>query len=432
MARIKLVYVGGGSTRAPGTVASIVKQGDAFAGSEVVLVDLDRDHLEIVRTLTERMAKAAGVDIRVSTTTDRLEALPDADAVLSSFRPGGFQARRLDERIPLENGAIGQETQGAGGFFMALRTIHVTRAIAEEMERLCPSAVLFNYTNPVNIVAEAVSHYSGVPVVSLCDGPLNYPRGMARNAGLDPDRVEAVMAGLNHGSWTLRQTYDGADLMPLLAEAHERELRKPTLPGPARRMLGLAVAMGSIPASYFGYYYFRDEVLAEQRSKPTTRAEDILAEAPDYWAHYREQAESHDPMLDPEKSRGGVLELELAIDVMDSYFNDRGETWPVNVRNEGSVEDFPADRVVETVGRVDRAGVHPLPLGRLPRGTSALLQMLSEYQSLAAEAAWCGTRREAVRALAANPLVLDYALAERLYDQMAAAHRAYLPERLLQ
>jgi 6-phospho-beta-glucosidase len=71
MARIKLAYIGGGSTRAPGTVASVVKQGKAFAGSEVVLVDLDPEHLEIVRSLAERMARAAGVDIRVTATTDR-------------------------------------------------------------------------------------------------------------------------------------------------------------------------------------------------------------------------------------------------------------------------------------------------------------------------------------------------------------------------
>jgi 6-phospho-beta-glucosidase len=431
MARIKLAYVGGGSTRAPGTVASIVKQGEAFAGSEIVLVDLNQEHLAIVRSLAERMASAAGVEITVTATTDLRKALPDCDAVLSSFRPGGFEARRLDERIPLEHGVIGQETQGPGGFFMAMRTIHVTRTIAEEMERLCPRAVLFNYTNPVNIVAEGVSHYSGVRVVSLCDGPLNYPQEMTRNAGLDPSRVEAVMAGLNHGSWTVRQSYDGDDLMPLLEEAFERDQRKPVLRPVARAMLGLAVTMRSIPASYFRYYYFHREVLDELRSKPTTRAEDILAEAPDYWAHYREQAASDNPILDPAKSRGGVLELELAIDVMDSWFNDRGETWPVNVPNDGSIDDFPADRVVETVGRVDRSRITPLRLGPLPRGTSALLQMLSEYQSLAAEAAWCGTRREAVRALAANPLVLDYPLAERIYDEMAAAHRQYLPERLL-
>jgi 6-phospho-beta-glucosidase len=431
VARIKLVYIGGGSTRAPGTVASIVQHGKAFEGSEVVLVDLNEDHLEVVRTIAEKMAKAAGVDISVTATTDREAALRDADAVLSSFRPGGFEARRLDERIPLSHGVIGQETQGPGGFFMALRTIHITREIVEQLERLAPRAVLFNYTNPVNIVAEAVSHYSGIRVVSLCDGPLGYPRHMARDTGLDPDKVESVMAGLNHLSWTVRHEYDGRDLMELLDQAYERERRNPTLSRMALRMLGLAVTMRSVPSSYFRYYYFRDEMLDELRSRPTTRAEDIIRESPDYWAHYREQAASDNPTLDPERSRGGVLELELAVRVIDSWFNDRGETWPVNVRNDGSISDLPDDRVVETVGRVDRAGVHPLAVGHLPRPALGLLEMLSEYQSLAAEAAWCGTRRDGLRALAANPLVLDFSLAERLYDEMSAAHREFLPERLL-
>ncbi len=57
--------------------------------------------------------------------------------------------------------------------------------------------------------------------------------------------------------------------------------------------------------------------------------------------------------------------------------------------------------------------------------------MLAEYQRLAAAAAWHGTRADGVRALTANPLVGQIDLAERLYDEMAAAHRAYLPERLL-
>ena len=431
MARIKLAYIGGGSTRAPGTVASIVEHGEAFAGSEIVLVDLDPDHLEVVRSLAERMAAAAGVDLRISATTDRLAALPDCDAVLSSFRPGGFEARRLDERIPLRHGVIGQETQGPGGFFMALRTIAVTRGLAEEMERLCPSAVLFNYTNPVNIVAEGVAHHSPIAVVSLCDGPLGFASHMVGDAGLDPERLTSVMAGLNHNSWTVTHDYDGADVMPLLDEAYERETRQPSLPEMARRMLGLAVAMRSIPAAYFRYYYFRDEMLEQLRSRPMSRAEEILAEVPDYWRHYREQAQAERPELDPRRSRGGVQELELAIDVIDAHFNDRGEVWPVNVTNAGSIAELPDDRVVETVATVDRSGFQPLPVGPLPRGALGLLEMLSEYQAQAAEAAWCGSRRDALLALAGNPLVLSYSLAERLYDEMAAAHRDHLPQRLL-
>src|SRR6187397_3566151 len=190
MARIKLVYLGGGSTRAAGTMASFMANGADFDGSEVVLVDLDEERLGLIRTLAEKMARARGLDIAVTATTDRRAALEDCDAVLSSFRPGGFAARVHDERIPLEHGVIGQETQGAGGFFMALRAIAVLKDVCAEMEELCPNAWIFNYTNPVNIVAEAVTHHSPVKIVSLCEGPVYFVDKLVRIAELDRERVK--------------------------------------------------------------------------------------------------------------------------------------------------------------------------------------------------------------------------------------------------
>lgn len=314
---------------------------------------------------------------------------------------------------------------------MALRSIHVMKDIVCDMEAVCPSARLFNYTNPVNIVAEAVTHHTDIPTVSLCEGPLYFPRMLARAADLDPDRVDAVMMGLNHGSWTVRHLYDGADMIPLVREAWERKQDDPRAERHDRRLLQLAAVMGSLPADYFQYYYFTDEILTELRAKPTTRAQDIMARVPDFWKHYSEQAQSDVPCLDPARSRGGLNELELAVDVMDAVFNDRKEVWPVNVRNCGSIRDFPDDLVVEVPGYVDRNGVTPLAQGNLPRQVAGLVKMLGEYQALTAGAAWDGTRLDAVRALAANPLVLSLSKAEAIYDEMSAALHDFLPDRLL-
>ena len=431
MARIKLVYIGGGSTRAPGTMASFIHQCDNFQGSEVVLVDLDQERLDLVKQLADKMARRAGMDLTVTATTDRRAALADCTAVLTSFRPGGFEARRVDERIPLKHGVIGQETQGPGGFFMALRSIHVMQHIVREMEQVCPGAILFNYTNPINIVSEAVTHHTDIPTISLCEGPIIFPRGIARAADLDPDRVDAIMIGLNHGSWTIRHLYDGEDMIPLLHAAYERKRHNPAANRHQLRMLRLATLMESIPADYFQYYYYKDEVLAELQAKPTTRAEDIMAAVPDYWRHYREQAESDDPVLDPGRSRGGIHELELAIDVMDAIFNDRKEVLPVNVPNRGAIASLPDDLVVEIPARVDANGITRLAPAQLPHHVAGLVKMLGEYQALAGEAAWSGTRRDAIRALASNPLCFSLSKAETIYDEMAVALNGYLPERLL-
>jgi 6-phospho-beta-glucosidase len=432
VARIKLVYLGGGSTRAAGTMASFMANGADFDGSEVVLVDLDDGRLQLIRTLAEKMARVRGLDIAVHATTDRRAALDSCDAVLSSFRPGGFQARVHDERIPLQHGLIGQETQGAGGFFMALRAINVLKDVCAEMERLCPDAWIFNYTNPVNIVAEAITHNSPVKVVSLCEGPIYFVNEIAASAGLDADRLSATMVGLNHGCWSVEQSYDGADPLPLLEEAWERRRDDPTLERRRQRQLQLAVRMGSIPADYFEYYYYTDEVVAELRAKATTRAEDILGWSRDYWRHYEEQALTDDPQLDPARSRGGIHELELAIDVMDAVFNDKDEVHPVNMPNAGgALPGFPDDLVVELLGRCHGGGIAVLPTRPLPRHVRGLVEMLGEYQALAAQAAWSGTRTDAVRALCANPLVRQLEPAESVFDELADAHRAYLPERLL-
>ena len=432
MARIKWAYIGGGSTRAAGTMASFVQQGENFDGSEVVLIDLNEEHLRIVQTITQKLARAKGLDLTVKITTNRRKGLQGCDAVLTSYRPGGFEARYLDESIPLKYGVIGQETQGPGGFFMALRTIHVMKGIIEDMEAVCPSARLFNYTNPINIVSEAVTHHTSIATLSFCEGPIMDHLRYAEIAGLNPEKLDAVSIGLNHGSWSVRHLYEGQDFMPMLQSAYERMRRNPETPLYDLRMTELACRMNALPNHYFQYYYFKDEILAELQAKPTTRAQEIMEMVPDYWTHYREQAAKDVPELNPDQSRGGIHELELAIDVMDAIYNDRKEVWYVNVPNQGAISDFPDDLVVELVGYVDCNGVVPLAQGHMPRHVVGLVKMLGEYQALAAEAAWSGKRIDAIRALASHPLVFSLYKAEAIYDEMAAAHKQYLPERLLQ
>jgi 6-phospho-beta-glucosidase len=434
MASIKLAYLGGGSSRAPGTMAAFLhNHGANFGGSEVVLIDLVPERLAIVERLARRMAEVRGLDIRITATTDRRAGLRDVDAVLSSYRPGGFEARVLDERLPMAHGVIGQETQGPGGFFMALRSIHVLQGVIEDLRAVAPNARIFNYTNPVNIVAQAATMFTDVPFASFCEGTYDFPKELADAAGLDRTQISARMIGLNHTTWSVDSRYgEATDAMPAIRQAWQGMKDESDVHTHDRRFVELAVLMDALPSQYLRYFYFHDEVLAELQAKPTTRSEDILAQLPDYWAHYTEQAEAADPVLDPKRSRGGIFELELALDAMDSYYNDLGRVLPCNIPNVGSpLVGFPEELVVEVFARVDRAGFHAEPHPALPHHVRGLIGILGEYQILAAQAAWHGTRRDAIRALASHPWLVNLLQAERLYDEMAAAHRAYLPERLL-
>ncbi|QMW24431.1 family 4 glycosyl hydrolase [Sandaracinobacteroides saxicola] len=431
MARLKIAYVGGGSTRAPGTNLAWIKQHANFSGSEIVLVDLHREHLGIVTTLANRMARAAGADLRFTSTTSLEEGLRDCDVVLTSYRPGGFEARHLDESIPLKHGVIGQETQGPGGFFMALRSIEVMKRITEVMARVCPQAWLFNYTNPVNIVAQAVTLHSDRKIVSLCEGPIVFPEWICMCAGLPTDRLDVAMIGLNHGSWGVRQLHDGVDLIEKVRPLAPEIMANDRVPLAVKRMIDISLRTGHVAAQYYMYYYFRDEILAELKAAPMTRSQAIMAKTDENWRHYAEQAMSDAPVLDPDRSRSSVDEMEIAIDIMDAMYNDRGETWHVNVPNHGAIPNLADDMVVEVPGVVDRQGIRPIASGPIPPPVAGITHMLAEYQYLTAKAAWEGNRHQALQALMSNPLVMSANKAEAIYDEMAKAHRAHLPARLL-
>ena len=296
---------------------------------------------------------------------------------------------------------------------------------------VAPRARVFNYTNPVNIVSQAVADNTGIPIVSFCEGPIVFPPVIAKAAGLDPEKLKANMTGVNHNVWSNEATYDGRDAIEVLRERWEELRDQPPLTDVnGYRALHLAVALGSMPSDYFNYFYFRDELLRELQLARQTRAEVIMSSLGGYWSHYAAQADSAAPRLDPARSRGGIHELELAIDAMSAFYNDTGARLPFNIRNGGGVlPGFDESVVVEVWGTVNAKGFHPEQQLPLPHSVQGITEQLAEYQVLAAKAGWDGPRDDAVRAMAAHPLVPS--LTKALYDEMAVAQAAWLPERLL-
>ena len=118
-----------------------------------------------------------------------------------------------DESIPLKHGVLGQETNGPGGLFKALRTIPVILDICREMEEVCPNAWLINFTNPAGMVTEAILRYSNIDkVVGLCNVPIGMEMGVAKLLEVDPHRVRIDFAGLNHMVYGLNVFVDGVSV----------------------------------------------------------------------------------------------------------------------------------------------------------------------------------------------------------------------------
>src|SRR5699024_881859 len=210
--KLKVTTIGGGSSYTPELIEGFIKRYNEFPITELWLVDIEegQEKLEIVGNLAKRMVEKANLPIDIYLTLDREKALQDADFVTTQFRVGQLKARGKDEKIPLKYEVIGQETNGPGGLFKALRTIPVVLDICSEMEKLCPNEWLINFTNPAGMVTEAVLRYSNIDkVIGLCNVPISMEMKVAELLEVDQSRVRIDFAGLNHMVYGLDVYLDG-------------------------------------------------------------------------------------------------------------------------------------------------------------------------------------------------------------------------------
>lgn len=418
---VKIAVVGGGSTYTPELVDGFATHRDRLPIDELVLLDINRERLEIVGGLANRILKKRGWAGKLTLTDDRDRAIEGADFVVIQLRVGGQQARLLDETLPLEFGCIGQETTGAGGFAKALRTVPVVLEIAEEVVRRgARDAWIVDFTNPVGIVMQALLD-EGHRAIGLCNSAMGFQRMVARLLEVSPAEVELEHVGLNHLTWERAARVDAQDRLPnLLAERAKEIAAEIGLP-PA-----LIQLLKAIPSYYLRYYYCTDEVLAEQLSgAKRSRAEEVIAIERRLLEMYR------DPRLDekPEllMKRGGAYYSEAAAQLIASLHAGTADIQVVDVRNDGALPGLPDDAVVEIPARIDRDGAHVLPLAPLRPEMAGLVQQVKAYERLTVTAAIHGDRAAALKALMANPLVRTYRTATALLGALLDANRERLP-----
>lgn len=425
MNAVKIAVIGAGSAYLPGVIRGVLHRAGDLAGSELACYDPDHRHRDLMATLARRMFAARGAAIEVTVADELPEALTDASFVFTTFRPGGLAARRLDERIPLAHGVIGQETTGPGGFLMACRSVPAMLEIAHTVERVAPDAWIVNYTNPTNIVTGAVTRYSSARIIGLCD---QFAADQARWAALldlPPGDLEVDWAGLNHATWGVAVRVAGTDVTARLGR-RLATLTADTGDTDVDRLVALAAAQELLPNSYLRYYYGYDAILAELTAAPTTRAEDIMAMLPDYYAGIAAQAERDDP--DPSRARGGGDHGEFAVDTICAIAGDERRRLIVNTVNRGAIASFEPGTIVEVPCMVGAHGPVPLVIGELPRRVRGLLGAIAEYEWLAVHAAAQGDVGVAYQAILAHPFVRDLSTADRILDEGLAAHRAHLPQ----
>lgn len=430
---LKIVTIGGGSSYTPELMQGFIKRYETLPVHEIWLVDVKEgeEKLKTVGALAQRMWDASPYDVRVHLTLDRREALKDADFVTTQFRVGQLNARIKDERIPLSYGQIGQETNGAGGIFKALRTIPVILDIVKDMKELCPDAWLINFTNPSGMITEAVIRQAGFEkCIGLCNGPITVMMEEPEMLGGSQSDYTWRFAGLNHFHY--HRVWDAggrevtaeilakmaADDTTNMANVHDQEYLYDHL-----------CAMNCIPFSYHRYYYMYEDMLAHQLKdykNHTTRAESVRAVEEELFELYKDPSLHEMPEL--LKKRGGAYYSDAACETINNIYNNTGSLMVVNTVNNGAVSCLPEKCVVEVSALISAKGASPLVWGEFEPSERGWLQVMKAMEECVIEAAVTGDYGKLLKAFQINPLIRHGAKAKQMMDEMLVANEKYLPQ----
>lgn len=439
----RIVFIGAGSVVFTRNLVKDVLTFDELDGSEIVLMDINRERLDKVRQLVEKLAAFQGRRITVRATEDRREALRGADYVVFTIQVGGIQAWDSDIQIPFRYGVsqcVG-DTLGPGGIFRGLRHLAVLDGVAADMQELCPDALLLQYSNPMAILTGEMT-LTPIRTVGLCHSVQGTAHLLAGYCGVPFEELTYLAAGINHQAWFLRLEHHGRDLYPVL----RTHLENPETMGlePVRlelmRRFGYFVTESSGHASEY-YPYFRKrpdllDALVDRFTKPErhsawfdyARTGGCVTMAKTREVEYERTVQNQIAGTEPlEVTRSEEYGARI-IHAMET-----GGTIRINgnVANHGVIPNLPDDACVEVPCLVDRAGVHPCYVGKLPPQLAALNRASIAVQELTR----LGHRHRdpdlVVDAVAMDPLTAAVLTLDEIWEMTRAmfeANASWLPQ----
>ena len=427
---MKITVIGGGSTYTPELVNGFLERAATLPITELWLMDIDKERLDIVGGFAQRMVKAKGQPFKVVLSTNQREAIAGASYVTTQLRVGMMPARRGDEYLGLRHGLIGQETTGVGGMAKALRTIPVILSIAKDIREVAPNALLANFTNPAGLVTEALNRYApDIPAVGVCNVGITAKMmildELEKVTGnkIDAARANLNTLGLNHLTWHRGFTLDGEEMWPIIFPFFVESLKKETEP---EWDLKTIESLGMIPNYYLQYFYYTAHKFEEQKKWPPSRAEAVMEIEKDLLRDYADPNLTEPPA--ELMKRGGAYYSTLATQLINAHYNDLGQVHVVNVRNDGAVKEWPADWVLELPALVDADGIHPLPSAPLPATCFGLISQIKMYELLTVEAAVHGDKNSMYQALLTHPLGPSADKVEDVMEDMLETNKQWLPQ----
>lgn len=449
---MKITVIGGGGVRSMFLAKSIAQKAEHLRIDELCFMDNNPEKLRIYGGMASHVAALLCPQLHFTLTTDAVEAVRDADYVITTIRVGEDAMRVLDERIALGHGLLGQETTGAAGFSFAMRSVPALAAYCELIKQYAKKDVkVFNFTNPAGVVSQTLRDMGYDFTYGICDAPSGMLHSFAKLYGVPQESMAGEVYGLNHLSYFKSITLNGREVMQELIENDAAYIQTDMRYFEKELLRDRKCVLNE----YLYYFYYREKAIANILNAAKTRGEQI--------AEINRQMTAELSKMDIENDFAGCLQIfnkwygmrennymasETGVKratpwTFDIYEKDAGGyagvalkfietaqsgttgTMIMCIPNEGAIPGLRDDDVVEITCDVDRDGCRPHHFDSVDEQNFEIIRRVKMYERLSSKALHEKSRTAAIQALTLHPLVNSYSLARTLVDEYIEHNREY-------
>ena len=449
---MKIAVIGGGGVRSMFLAKSIAQKAERLHIDELCFMDNNEKKLKIYGGMAAHVASLLCPALKFTLTTDAVDAVRDADYVITTIRVGEDDMRAKDERIALGKGVLGQETTGAAGFSFAMRSVPALAEYCELIKKYSKRNVkVFNFTNPAGVVSQTLRDMGYDFTYGICDAPSGMLRSFSLLYNESPDNISGEVYGLNHLSYFKSIILNGKEIMNELIENDDAYI-KTDMRYFSKELLR---DRKSVLNEYLYYFYYREQAVENILKAEQTRGEQIR----DINKHMTAELSAMDIENDFEgclkvferwygMREGSYMASETGVKrtapwKFDMYEEDDGGyagvalkfietaqsgttgTMIMCIPNNGSINGLRDDDVVEITCDVNADGCTPHYIGDVDEQNLEMIRRVKIYERLSSKAIREKDRAAAVQALTLHPLVNSYSLAKELVDEFIEHNKAY-------
>jgi alpha-galactosidase len=399
-------------------------------------MDIAQKPLDMVTAFAKKIVKQYGFNTKIESTINRREALAGANYVIVTISVGGPKWTHPNRKIALKYGVnegVG-DTLGPGGVFYAARHVPPILDICHNMEELCPSAWLLNYTNPMAIISWAVSDYTRIKNVGLCHSVQGTTSELAKYMDIPVNELSYWVAGINHMAWFLKLKWHGKDVYPILRE----KFKDPAIYSATKAHWAGPDMVRAEIFKAFGYFNTESSVHMSEYT-PYFRKRPELFEKyklkylfdDDWIKKRREEDEEFKQLINLDQKFTINHSGEYGSIIINSIETGKPSRINGNVKNKNLITNLPYGCCVEVPCLVDKEGIHPCYVGDLPPQLAALNRTNINVQELAVRGIVEKDKTKIFQSILLDPLtgaLLTIDETRQMVDEIFQAEKEYLKD----